>query len=197
MRARIFMTTVICTIALAATAQKKFDSTMKVGKAGFRVFCANKNPEKNIATISPVGFDKDAHEVSFEIKGRVTKAEVDDLNGDGFPDLVVYVYNGGDKRTGTVIGVSSDKNQGFGPIYFPDITDDMKLRVGYVGYDEFTLMEGNLMRRFPVYSTADSANIKPTGVIRQVMYRVVPGDKPGIQKFKVTRSYELGKPNNG
>jgi hypothetical protein len=191
---RILLMTVICTTVLTATAQKKFDSTMKVGKSGYRVYCTNKNPEKNTATISPIGFDKDAREVSLEIKGRIARAEVDDLNGDGFPDLVVYIYNGGDKATGTVLGVSSDKNQGFAPIYFPDITDDLKLRIGYVGHDEFRLMEGSLTRRFPVYSTADSANIKPTGVMRQVMYRVIAGDRPGIQKFQVARSYELGKP---
>jgi hypothetical protein len=71
---RIFLTAVICTTVLAATAQKKFDSTMKVGKTGYRVYCTNKNPEKNTATISPVGFDKDAREVSLEIKGRITKS---------------------------------------------------------------------------------------------------------------------------
>ncbi len=171
---------------------KRYDSSMKLGKVGFKVLCNNKSTEKNTATISPIGFENTAREISIEVKGRITKAEVDDLNNDGFPDLVIYVFNGGPKNTGTVIGVSSDKNQGFAPIFFPDLNDDLKLRVGYTGNDEFLLMEGTLMRKFPIYETSDTANSKPTGIIRQIQYRVMPGDR-GAQKFKVSRSYELNK----
>jgi hypothetical protein len=194
MRASVFVwSLVFILLGLTVDAQsKRYDSSMKLGKVGFRVLCNNKNTEKNTATISPIGFENTAREISIEVKGRITKAEVDDLNNDGFPDLVIYVFNGGAKNTGTVIGVSSDKNQGFAPIFFPDLTDDLKLRVGYVGNDEFLLMEGTLMRKFPTYETSDTANIKLTGLIRQIQYRVVPGDR-GAQKFKVSRSYELNK----
>lgn len=194
MRASVFVWSLVF-ILLGSTVDaqsKRYDSSMKLGKVGFRVLCNNKSADKNTATISPIGFENTAREISIEVKGKITKAEVDDLNNDGFPDLVIYVYNGGLKNTGTVIGVSSDKNQGFAPIFFPDLTDDLKLRVGYVGNDEFLLMEGTLMRKFPIYETSDTANIKPTGLIRQIQYRVVPGDR-GAQKFKVSRSYELNK----
>lgn len=171
---------------------KRYDSSMKIGKTGYKVSCNNKGAEKNTATINPIGFENTAREVSIEIKGRITKAEVDDLNNDGFPDLVIYVYNGGTKNTGTVIGVRSDNNQGIAPIFFPDLVDDQKLKIGYIGNDEFSLMEGTLMRRFPVYDNSDTTNIKPTGMIRQIQYRVVPADR-GAQKFKIARSYELNK----
>lgn len=178
---------------LNVTAQvKRYDSSMKLGKTGYRILCNNKGAEKNSATINPIGFENTAREISIDIKGRITRAEVDDLNNDGYPDLVIYIYNGGTKNTGTVIGVSSDKNQGFAPIFFPDLADDQKLKVGYMGNDEFSLMEGTLMRRFPVYNTTDTANIIPTGITRQIQYRVVPGDR-GAQKFKIARSYELNK----
>ena len=78
------------------------------------------------------------------------------------------------------------------PIYFPDLADEQKLKAGYRGNDEFSLMEGTLMRRFPVYSTTDSTNSQSTGIMRQIQYRVVLGDR-GAQKFKITRSYELNK----
>jgi hypothetical protein len=180
-------------MVFGANAQyKRYDSTMKIGKVGYKVFCVNKNPDKNTVTIGPVGFEKDAHEVSIEIKGRVTRSEVDDLNRDGFPDLVVYVYDA--KNIGTVVAISSEKNESFAPIYFPDITDDQKLRIGYKGQDEFRLMEGFLVRRFPVFDVSDTANVRPSGVVRQIMYNVVPSDR--YQKFKVTRSYDLGKPQS-
>lgn len=194
MRTRFFLMAVVVFLSVINTnAQpKRYDTSVKIGKAGYKVYSSNKGAEKNSVTISPIGFESAAREVNIEVKGKVIRAEVDDLNNDGFPDLVLYIYSGGTKNTGTVIGVSSDKNQGFMPIYFPDITDDLKLRVGYMGNDEFSLMEGTLMRRFPVYNTSDTANIKPTAVIRQVQYRVT-ADEKGLQKFKVARSYELNK----
>lgn len=194
MRTKIVLLSLgIILLGLTVKAQvRRFDSSMKIGKTGFRVLCSNKGAEKNITSISPIGFENTAREISIEIKGRIAKAEVDDLNNDGYPDLVLYVYNGGAKNTGTVLGISSDKNQGFMPIFFPDLTDDQKLRVGYMGNDEFSLMEGTLMRRFPLYNNTDTANIKLTGMMRQIQYRVVP-DERGTQKFKVTRSYELNK----
>jgi hypothetical protein len=171
---------------------RRFDTSMKIGKAGYKIFTNNKSPEKNSLTIGPIGFDNAVREVTIDIKGRINRAEVDDLNNDGFPDLILYVNTPGDKKKSIIIGVSSDKNTGFLPIYFPDILDDQKLRIGYVGYDEYSLMEGSVMRRFPVYNTTDTANLKPTGMIRQIQYRVVNGEK-GELKFKIARSFDFAK----
>jgi hypothetical protein len=178
--------------SLFAQPGRKFDSTMKLGKVGFKVYCSNKGLEKNNLSIAPVGFENTARDVTFEVKGRVNKAEVDDLNLDGFPDLLVYVSIAGDKTKLNIIGVSSDNNQGFRPIYFPDILDDPKIKIGYKGSDEYFLMEGTLVRRFPIYNTTDTANIQPTGMFRQVMYKVVNGER-GELKFKVARSYDFAR----
>jgi hypothetical protein len=114
------------------------------------------------------------------------------FRSDGFPDLLVYVSLAGDKTKLNIIGVSSDNNQGFRPIYFPDIVDDPKIKVGYKGSDEYYLMEGTLVRRFPIYNLTDTANAQPTGMFRQVMYKVVNGER-GELKFKVARSYDFAR----
>jgi hypothetical protein len=49
-----------------------------------------------------------------------------------------------------------------------------------------------LMRKFPIYQTIDSAQSVPSGSIRQIQYRVVPGERESM-KFKVVRSYEVKK----
>jgi hypothetical protein len=170
---------------------RKIDTTMKIGKAGYKVNCNNKSETKNIVSISPIGFQNSARDVSFEVKGRILKAEVDDLNNDVFPDLVLYIYEPGDKGKGNVVGISSINNETFAPIGFPDIVNDPKLRIGYAGFDSFLLMEGTLMRRFPVYTT-DSSDIKPTGMMRQIQYKVLKDEKEGL-KFKPVRSYEYAK----
>ncbi|TDO28987.1 hypothetical protein [Sediminibacterium goheungense] len=171
---------------------RKFDSTMKIGKAGYKVVCNNRSADKNTINISPIGFDNSMRDFSFEIKGRVRRAEVDDVNRDNFPDLVLYIYSGDSLNKGTVVCISSEANTSVLPIVFPDIADDPKLRDGYKGDDEFLLMEGILTRRFPLYATDNEGVSKPTGKTRQVMYRVAPGDKGG-QKFIVMRTYDYVK----
>lgn len=193
MKNRIYLIIFSCLLAATLPAQvKRYDSSMKVGKAGYRVYTNNKNDDRNNVTISPIGFNSNSRDVTIEVRGRVTKSEVDDLNRDGFPDLVMYVSSGGAKNASTVIGIASQGNESLMPIIFPDIVDDPKLRVGYMGQDQFFLMNGVLMRKFPLYETADTLNIKPSGMMRQIMYSVVPGEKGG-HKFKVNRSYDFAK----
>lgn len=187
-----------CLFMNQTQAQKKyprFDTSIKVGKVGYRVSCNNKSPERNIANISPIGFDKSIRDFSFEIKGRIHKAEVDDLNRDGYPDLVFYIFNNDSIPKGNVVAISSEKNENVAPILFPDIYDDPKYRIGYKGDDEFFLLEGSLMRRFPVFPVegADTTTSKEPGTLmRQIQYTVVPGEQ-GSATFKILRSFEYQK----
>lgn len=177
----------------AQASARRIDTSMKVGKAGYRLTCNNKSPEKNSVTITPLGFEKDAREFSFEVKGRVAKAEVDDINQDGYPDLVFYVFTNDSIPKGNVIAISSEKNETVAPIMFPDIFDDPKLRVGYKGNDVFFLMEGYLVRRFPVYPVEGAPAAASSGnLFRQIQYMVIPGDRGG-SKFKPMRSYDFTK----
>jgi hypothetical protein len=172
---------------------RRIDTSMKVGKAGYKLICSNKSPGKNIVTVSPIGFDKDVREFSFEIKGRITQAEVDDINHDGFPDMVFYYFSNDSIPRGSVVGICSEKNESATGIMFPDIFDDPKLRIGYKGNDSFFLMEGYLVRRFPVYPGEGTTPAAANGnLIRQIQYQVVPGERGGL-RFKPMRSYEFTK----
>lgn len=174
-------------------AQKlKVDTTVKLGKAGYRVICSNKNFEKNGLKISLIGFEENRGDIDVEIKGKLVSAEVDDLNNDGFPDLLLYIFTDVEKRKGTVVAVASDNNKNVLPIIFPDIVDDEKLKQGYDGGDEFRLLNGRLLRRFPVKNTTDSSNLNAPIVIRQIFYKVIYGEK-GALKFKVDRSFDTPK----
>jgi hypothetical protein len=173
---------------------RRLDTTMKVGKVGYRVSCTNKYPEKNNITITPIGFEKDVREFSFEIKGRIGISEVDDMNRDGFPDLVLYIVSNDSIPKTSVIGIASEKNESVTPISLPDIFNDPKLRIGYKGNDVFFLMEGYLVRRFPVYPTEGGPPPPATGTLmRQVQYQVIPEERGGY-KFKAMRSYDFTKP---
>ena len=190
MRYPLFLTFIL--ISFAANSQfvvSKYDSTLKIGKVGYRISCFNKQVDRNILNIRPVGFKQEAREVSFELKGRVTGSEIDDLNQDGFPDILIYFLDKDSKPS--ILSVSSKNNESLMPIYFPDITNDMVLSKGYRGGDEYKLVEGILFRKFPVYE-ADTAIKKPTNKVRQIMYRVVEGDQ-GTWKFKAFKNFEMTK----
>lgn len=190
MRYSLFFTFILFVlVANSQTVVPKYDSTLKIGKAGYRISIFNKQVDRNILNIRPIGFKQEAREVSFELKGRVTGAEIDDLNLDGFPDILIYFLDKDAKPS--ILSVSSKNNESLMPIYFPDITNDMVLSRGYRGGDEYKLVEGILFRKFPVYDT-DTANKVPTNKIRQIMYRVVEGDQ-GTWKFKAFKNFEMTK----
>jgi hypothetical protein len=175
-------------VSFFSNAQKmnKYDSTLKIGKAGFRVNCANKNVEHNVLSVKPIGFANEAREVSLDLKGRIMSAEIDDLNQDGFPDMIIYFIDAASKIN--LFCISSKNNESMQPIYFPDITNDIVLSKGYRGLDEYKLVEGILFRQFPIFE-ADTAIKTPTKKARRVMYKVMTGDR-GMLNFKVIKNFE-------
>ena len=88
-----FFSIVFLFLTIGAIGQdlKKYDSTLKIGKVGFRVSCTNKSLSQNSLNIKPIGFKSEAREVNLELKARVISAEIDDLNQDGFADLIIYI----------------------------------------------------------------------------------------------------------
>jgi len=173
--------------SLTAQGYTRYDSTLKIGKAGFKIFCLNKTPDRNTLTIRPIGFKSEAREASLEIKARVLSAEIDDLNNDGFPEVVIFIIE--PKGNKSLFCISSKENERMEPIFFPDITDDMRLSKGYRGQDEFKLVEGILFRKFPIFET-DTAIKQPTNKVRQILYRVIAGEQ-GSWKFKSFKDFDM------
>jgi hypothetical protein len=44
-----------------------------------------------------------------------------------------------------------------------------------MGHDDFAVVEGTLVRRFPVYKDGDH-NAAPSGGVRQLQYKLRPGE---------------------
>lgn len=178
-----------CTLNIQAQ-DNKMDTIVKIGNAGYKVSCNNKNLIDNPISISPVGFKKTVRDVNFVIKGRLKRTEIADVNNDGFPDLMLYIYGVPTSVTGTVICLTSVENSSLDQIFFPDIYDNPKLREGYKGRDEFSIRYGVLNRNFPVYKPGD-ADDAPSGGKRFIQYEVTKVD--GRPSFKVLRSYEVAQ----
>ncbi|MBV9962648.1 MAG: hypothetical protein JO072_10410 [Parafilimonas sp.] len=166
---------------------KKFDTTVKFGDKGYRVTCSNKNPDKNDVNVSPINLKVTSQNPTFSVNGKVTKAITDDFNDDGRPDLVLCVFSGADMQQGSVVAISYTADNSFEAIYFPEIYLDSKVREGYKGHDEFSALTGTLLRKFPIYLSADTD--KPTGGTRTIQYKAMQDN--GHLTFKVLRWYDV------
>jgi hypothetical protein len=181
-------------VANAQAPARKIDTTMKFGKSGYRVTCTNKNADKNSLGVKLINFEKEAGgDFTLDIKGRLLKTEVDDVNRDGFPDLILYISPANDTMNKIqLVAIASEANTSLSPIVLPDIYDDPKLRNGYKGNDSFFLMEGNLIRRFPLVPGEGVPAAAANGnLIRQVQYTVTREERG--YKFRVVRTYDFTK----
>ena len=61
------------------------------------------------------------------------------------------------------------------PIYLPSLDQVPEALEGYMGHDEFAVVESHFVQRFPIYREGDTNNA-PTGGTRQLQYQLVPGE---------------------
>ena len=129
----------------------------------------------NLVTITPSGLEIDNTPIEVEADGTVTGAEVADLNADGSPEIYVYVSSAGSGSYGSLIAYAANNRKSLSQIYLPPVDENPEASPGYMGHDEFAIVESSLVQRFPVYLEGDS-NAQPTGGTRQVQYRLEPGE---------------------
>jgi hypothetical protein len=110
-----------------------------------------------------------------EADGSITSIEVEDLNADGYPEVYVYINSAGSGSYGSLIAYASNQNKSLSEIYLPSIEDNPELSKGYMGHDEFAVVERTFVRRFPVYLD-DDTNAESTGGTRQIQYKLEAGE---------------------
>lgn len=119
-----------------------------------------------------------------QINGRVLNAEVEDMNGNGLPEILIYVSEGY-QGYGKVIAYSMYSRRSMGQVYFPGIRDNPSASQGYMGGDEFSLVENTLVQRFPIYR-----NGQRTGQMRQIQWQMVMGENSPA--FRIANVNEVG-----
>ncbi len=176
LKACFFATTLLLTpcMAGAADTNKGFDQLFNLQGITFHVTCPNEG-SLNQLQIVPGGLEIDNSVIQQEVDGSVTGAEVADLNGDGSPEVYIFINSAGSGTYGSLVAYSANNKKSLSGIYLPPLEDDAKKSKGYMGHDEFAVMEGNLARRFPIYKK-DDTNANPTGGMRQLQYKLVSGE---------------------
>lgn len=150
-----------------------FDQSFARQGLRFRVTCAN-DSSINTLSIIPDGLTVANDPVALVISGTVAGADMADLNADGFPELYIYVASVGSGSYGELIAYGSNRNKSLTPIYLPPLMQNETLAKGYMGHDSFSIGDGVLQHRFPLYREGDS-NAAPTGGHRQIHYKLTAG----------------------
>ena len=170
-----------CFSVVSAVYAADFDQTLELQGISFKVHATDKG-SINTLTIKPKGLKVDNRLISREIDGKVVEAEVADLNADGSPEILVYTMSAGSGSYGALVGYAANHKKTLSQIYLPDLMDDKDARAGYMGHDEFAVVENRLARRFPIYRLGDT-NSNPTGGLRQLYYVLTPGEAGWILKL--------------
>jgi len=134
--------------------------------------------------IQPGGLSIINRELNHEIDGRVVDAEIEDLNGDGYPEILIYTQSAGSGSYGDVIAYSVNNGKSVSQVYLPPLSENPEAIKGYMGHDEFTLIEASLSRRFPIYKKGDT-NAQATGGMRQIQYTIVDGE--ASRRFEIVK----------
>ncbi len=103
-----------------------------------------------------------------------------DLDVDRSPEIYVYLSS---DRGDSLVALSANQRKSLSDIALPPLAETPGATVGYRGGDAFAVGEGRLLRRFPVYRDGDS-DTEPTGGMRQLQYRLEPGEagwRPGAR----------------
>lgn len=158
-----------------------FSRVLTLQGIGFNI-SSTKTDEKTTLTILPMGLELVNTPETIEIDGQVIHAEIEDLNSDGFPEILVYTISDGSGSYGNVIGYSVNNGKSMSSIYFPPKGENNQISEGYMGHDTFAVVETSLVQRFPIYNENDT-NANPTGGTRQVTYKLQEGE--ASRKFVV------------
>jgi len=160
-----------CLLAAPAAAAP-FDKTLSLQGLTFHATSANDSSAGTLR-LAVEGLKEKAAPIEKSIDGAVTDAEIADLDANGFPEVYVYTQSAGSGSYGNVIGYASNRNASVSEVYLPELSKrDAR---GYQGHDKFSVVEQYLVRRFPIYRPGD-ANAKATGGMRQIQYRLRPGE---------------------
>ena len=170
------------TFALAASlpgtawAARGFNRTLSLQGYSFQVKATGEGSQQQL-TITTRGGKRAIKPITQTVNGTVIGAEVADLNSNSLPEIYVYVQSAGSGSYGELVAYSVINGEQLSPIYLEELSGAPAK--GYQGHDEYSVVEGCLVRRFPIYKPSDS-NAKATGGLRQICYKLKNGEASWI-----------------
>ncbi len=148
-----------------------YEQTLSLQNVGFEV-----QGQPNRLLVTPYGLKADNRPLQETIDGRVVSAEVEDMNRDGWPELLVFVRN--EQGRNSVVGYSVNGGRSVSSVAMPVAANQPQYEQGRSGPDEFAQAEGVLVQRFALQN----------GKTRQIQYKLKDGE--AMRHFVVDRVLE-------
>jgi len=148
------------------------EQTLKAGEVSYHLKLSGDD-----LTITPSGFKKSNKVEKLKVDGTIYDLDAADLDGDSYPELLIFVTRKGKSGYGEAIVYTSYNNNSMGRAFFAQMSP--KEVKGYIGQDKFKLENGKITRRFPVYNEGDKSG-KPTGGTRTLTYDMIKGKNSKI-----------------
>lgn len=152
-----------------------FDGKETLHGITFHVISPNSR-SGNRLTVTPSGLSEDNRPIEMDVSGIITRIEIADINVDYSPEIYVYGFDG---KSQTFQAWSANKKKSLSSITLAEL--DAAQAKGYRGGDEFAVVEGIIGRRFPIYPD-DQPESKPSNRIRQIQYKLRPGEAGWLLK---------------
>jgi hypothetical protein len=164
------------TLPGSAWAGAVFNKTSKLQGITFQIKSSGEGSQQQL-TITTTGAKPPIKPIKQTVNGQVVGVEVADLNGNGLPEIYVFVEGAGSGSYGELVAYSTMKGSELSPVYLQDLSGAPAQ--GYQGHDRFEVVEGCLVRHFPIYKPGDT-NAKATGGERQICYKLMSGEASWI-----------------
>lgn len=171
----------LVSVPALSAAESGFNKKLSLQGITFHVTCPNEGSLNHLRIVAK-GLTNDAAPIKVEVDGTVTGAEIADLNADGSPEIYIYTQSAGSGSYGNVIAYAANKKKSLTPVTLPDLGGNKAATKGYLGHDEFAIVESRLVRRFKLHKKSDT-NATPTGKTRQISYRLEAGEAGWILRL--------------
>lgn len=124
------------------------------------------------------GFSEQDQTIEFSEIDPIIQILLADLDKNGFEEIYFVTQAAGSGSYATIYGLNSNNDKSVSEIYFEGATlyntKSGDTYEGYMGHDNFELIEESLTNTYPVYREGDS-DANPTGGKRKVFYKLVRG----------------------
>jgi hypothetical protein len=167
--------------AAAPAAAGPFEQRLELNGISFLVTSPNK-PSDNTVRIVPSGLAIDNSPIDWAVQGVVTGAEVADMNVDRSPEVFVYVRGPAPEARGSIVALSANNRKSLSFITLPELTEHRGAAKGYRGHDDFAVVEGTFVHRFPLFGKGGNPEA-PTGKTRQLQYKLRKGEASWVLKL--------------
>ncbi|WP_321516272.1 hypothetical protein [Marinifilum fragile] len=160
----------------------QFSRVLNLQSIGFNISSLVKDGNNQL-TVLTFGLPHDYNEI-FDIGNNIiVNAEVEDLNADGSPELVVFAQSQDKSKKITVYAFSVNNQTSMSQVYFQPTEENKKINNGYNGNDEFALVENYLVQRFSIYKNGNK-----TDKMKQIQYKLVNGEDS--RRFEIAKISE-------